>query len=260
MAQAQRMDQRLMQEGRRTRGTLYFGIGLGLAADPVPFTAARAGQVRAELLPADAVLAWMDPVGPNGDRAALDEVLREAAAAGAWIGAHPDVIARMGTKDVLYATRGLGWGTDTHRYPSPAEFRRQFPARLAGSGIRVLKPSHGNGGFGVWKVTLGDGRGGSPVPGPEAMVTAQHARIRDETREELPLGHLEADGVDRQQAGAALRVAQGHAVQQDHGLRLARAQGGRERCNRADHPPVRLPWRAPFGKTATTHPIRHGGA
>ena len=29
---AQRMDQRLMQEGRRTRGTLYFGIGLGLAA------------------------------------------------------------------------------------------------------------------------------------------------------------------------------------------------------------------------------------
>lgn len=194
--------------------------GLGLAADPVPFTAARAGQVRAELLPADAVLAWMDPVGPNGDRAALDEVLREAAAAGAWIGAHPDVIARMGTKDVLYATRGLGWGTDTHRYPSPAEFRRQFPARLAGSGIRVLKPSHGNGGFGVWKVTLGDGRGGSPVPGPEAMVTAQHARIRDETREELPLGRL----MDRCEAaftgygGAGTLIDQAFASRLGHGI------------------------------------------
>lgn len=32
MAKAARVDQRLMQEGRRTRGTLYFGIGLGLAA------------------------------------------------------------------------------------------------------------------------------------------------------------------------------------------------------------------------------------
>ncbi|MBE7563586.1 thiol reductant ABC exporter subunit CydD [Acidithiobacillus sp. HP-6] len=32
MAKAERIDQRLMQEGRRTRGVLYFGIGLGLAA------------------------------------------------------------------------------------------------------------------------------------------------------------------------------------------------------------------------------------
>ncbi|MDA8175936.1 MULTISPECIES: thiol reductant ABC exporter subunit CydD [Acidithiobacillus] len=32
MAKAERIDQRLMQEGRRTRGALYFGIGLGLAA------------------------------------------------------------------------------------------------------------------------------------------------------------------------------------------------------------------------------------
>ncbi|PKY09985.1 thiol reductant ABC exporter subunit CydD [Acidithiobacillus marinus] len=32
MSKPVRIDQRLMQEGRRTRGTLYFGIGLGLAA------------------------------------------------------------------------------------------------------------------------------------------------------------------------------------------------------------------------------------
>ena len=41
------------------------------------------------------------------------------------------------------------------------------PARLAADGIRVLKPSKGNGGAGIWKVMLGDCQGGAPVPGPE---------------------------------------------------------------------------------------------
>jgi hypothetical protein len=39
-------------------------------------------------------------------------------------------------------------------------------------------------------VTLGDGRGGGPVPTPETVVIAQHARIRDETYEELALGQF----------------------------------------------------------------------
>jgi hypothetical protein len=54
----------------------------------------------------------------------------------------------------------------------------------------VLKPSRGNGGLGVWKVTLRDGQGGSPVPGSETIVIAQHARIRHEALDELPLGQL----------------------------------------------------------------------
>jgi hypothetical protein len=136
--------------------------GLGLIAEPVAYSAAGAGQVRGRLLAADAVLAWVDPVGPDGDRAVLDAVLRDAAAAGTWIGSYPDVIAKMGTKEVLYATRGLGWGTDTHRYATPAEFRRQFPARLAADGIRVLKPSRGNGGLGVWKVTSATAAAAAP--------------------------------------------------------------------------------------------------
>jgi hypothetical protein len=194
--------------------------GLGLAAEPVPYAAARAGQVRDQLLAADGVLAWVDPVSEDGDRAALDAVLRDAAAAGAWVGSHPDVIATMGTKEVLYTTRGLGWGTDTHFYATPAEFRRQFPARLAADGIRVLKPSRGNGGLGVWKVTLGDGRGGSPVPGPDAVVLAQHARIRDEACEELPLGQL----MDRCEAafagygGTGTLIDQAFAARLGHGI------------------------------------------
>ena len=162
----------------------------GLTVEPVGYSPASAEQVRARLLASDGVLAWVDPVRADGDRAMLDALLREAAAAGAWIGAHPDVIAQMATKEVLYTTRGLGWGGDTHLYSTPGEFRREFPARLAADGMRVLKQTRGNGGIGVWKVTLGDGHGGSPVPGPETVVIAQHARIRDETREELSLRQL----------------------------------------------------------------------
>jgi hypothetical protein len=94
--------------------------------------------------------------------------------------------------------------------------QRQFPARLAADGIRVLKPSRGNGGLGVWKVTLGDGRGGGPAPGPEAVVLAQHARIRDETREKLPLGQL----MDRCEAAFAAYGGTGKLIDQAFAARL----------------------------------------
>jgi hypothetical protein len=193
---------------------------LGLAVEPVGFGALHAEGIRDRLLAADGVLSWVDPVGPYGDRALLDTLLREAAAAGTWIGSHPDVIAQMGTKEVLYTTRELGWGTDTHLYSTPGEFRRQFPARLAADGVRVLKPSRGNGGLGVWKVTLVDGSSSGPVPGPETIVVAQHARIREETREELPLGLL----MDRcavafaGYGGAGRLVDQAFAERLGHGI------------------------------------------
>jgi hypothetical protein len=59
----------------------------------------------------------------------------------------------MGTKEVLYHTRAVGWGTDTHLYETFERFRREFPERLRTSGTRVLKRYRGNGGQGVWKVT-----------------------------------------------------------------------------------------------------------
>jgi hypothetical protein len=52
-------------------------------------------------------------------------------------------------EEVLYRTRGLGWGTDTDRYLSVGDFDARFPARLASSGPRVLKQNRGNGGQGV---------------------------------------------------------------------------------------------------------------
>ncbi|WP_038971519.1 Cj0069 family protein [Bradyrhizobium genomosp. III] len=125
---------------------------LGIDAHPVIYDESFAGAVRDQLLAADGVLVWVDPIHQGKTRAELDPLLRDVAAQGPWVSAHPDVILKMGVKEVLYRTRHLGWGADTHRYDSAAAFRAEFPSRLRAHGPRVLKQNRGNGGQGVWKV------------------------------------------------------------------------------------------------------------
>src|SRR5438477_11464326 len=81
-------------------------------------------------------------------------MLRDVASRGHWVSAHPDVILKMGVKEVLHRTKHLGWGTDTHLYRTAADFTGVFPSRLQSAGPRVLKRNRGNGGQGVWKVEL----------------------------------------------------------------------------------------------------------
>ena len=97
---------------------------------------------------------------------------------GVWLGSRPDVIDRIGTKEVLVTTRDLGWGSDSHLYRTREDLRREFPRRLAADGARVLKASRGNGGRTVWKVQLPHGTSGREVPN-DAAVRVQHARARD---------------------------------------------------------------------------------
>jgi hypothetical protein len=194
-------------------------IELGLSAEPVVYGDAWAMEVRAQLLAVDGVLVWVDPVAAGGDRTVLDAILREVAAAGVWVSAHPDVIAKMGTKEVLYTTRELGWGTDTRRYRTIEEFRDQFPARLAADRIRVLKPRRGNGGIGVWKVMLADERAAVGVGG-NTPVRVQHAHIRDETTEQLSLAEFmtrceQAFAADE---GVGLLIDQAFCTRIDQGL------------------------------------------
>lgn len=66
-----------------------------------------------------------------------------------FVSAHPDVIAKVATKEVLVTTRDLGWGTDTHLYRSAAELRAQLPVRLGALGPLVLKQQRRMGGNGV---------------------------------------------------------------------------------------------------------------
>jgi len=107
-------------------------------------------EIRAELLKMDGVLVWVDPLSEGASRVKLDALLREIGSHGVWVSAHPDVILKMGVKEVLHRTRHLGWGTDTVVYRSAESLRAQFPGRLKEP--KVLKRNRGNGGQGVWKV------------------------------------------------------------------------------------------------------------
>jgi hypothetical protein len=128
---------------------------LGVDAEPAVYADDMVDEVRAQLLRLNGVLVWVDPISKDGrDRVVLDAMLREVAANGLWVSAHPDVILKMGVKEVLHRTKHLGWGTDTHLYCTADMFDEEFPPRLQSSGPRVLKQNRGNGGQGVWKVEL----------------------------------------------------------------------------------------------------------
>jgi hypothetical protein len=151
---------------------------VGIHAEPAVYDESVEDDVRAQLLEADGVLVWVDPIHQGKMREALDPLLRDVAACGPWVSAHPEVILKMGVKEVLYRTRHLGWGADTHLYRSAAEFAAEFPPRLRSSGPRVLKQNRGNGGQGVWKVESSSGQSG--------RVQVLHAQ-RGSVPEELPL-------------------------------------------------------------------------
>ena len=126
----------------------------GIEAEPALYADDSADQVREQLLGCDGVLVWVDPLFEGQNRILLDALLRDVALRGVWVSAHPDVILKMGVKEVLYRTRHLGWGTDTHVYRSAEDFHKDFPLRLRSVGPRVLKRNRGNGGQGVWRVEL----------------------------------------------------------------------------------------------------------
>src|SRR5215468_2108191 len=124
---------------------------VGVNAEPVVYEDDVVDAVRAQLAAVDGVLVWVNPIHEGRNRAGLDALLRDVAARGVWVSAHPDVILKMGTKEVLHRTRTMGWGCDTALYRSAEAMRAEFPARLA-TGPRVIKRNRGNGGQGVWKV------------------------------------------------------------------------------------------------------------
>jgi hypothetical protein len=157
---------------------------LGIYAEPIVYEDDVVGEIRAQLLKLDGVLVWVDPIHDGKTRTVLDAMLRDVAARGTWVSAHPDVILKMGVKEVLYRTRHLGWGTDTHLYRTAREFGDQFPSRLRSEGPRVLKQNRGNGGQGVWKVEhIASPAGMAPV------VRVLHAQRRS-VPEEMPLQHF----------------------------------------------------------------------
>jgi hypothetical protein len=126
---------------------------VGVDAEPVVYEDDVIDAVRAQLSTLDGVLVWVNPIHEGRTRASLDALLREIAARGVWVSAHPDVILKMGTKEVLHRTRMMGWGCDTALYRKAEAMRAELPGRLV-AGPRAIKRNRGNGGQGVRKVEM----------------------------------------------------------------------------------------------------------
>jgi hypothetical protein len=160
----------LTEEKYKDLATAFTTEGFGVTS--VLYNDNDADKLRIELPEFDAVLVWVNPIEQGKDRKKLDLLLTDISAKGCFVSAHPDTILKMGTKDVLYKTREMGWGGDTRLYANYNEFLTLFHASLEDSKIRVLKQYRGNGGNGVYKIMYHS-------PG---LVTVVHAMAGDEER------------------------------------------------------------------------------
>jgi hypothetical protein len=129
-------------------------LSSGFTIESVSYNDISADQLSGSLLRFDAVLVWVNPIEQGNDRKRLDSLLSELSNKGCFVSTHPEVILKMGTKDVLYKTKDMDWGGDTKMYTSYDDFTDRFPNSLKTSGIRVLKQYRGNGGNGVYKIVL----------------------------------------------------------------------------------------------------------
>ncbi len=150
----------------------------GVSVEPAVYHDDFVHEVREQLLQVDGVLVWVNPIHDGRDRSVLDAMLREVADVGIFVSAHPETILKLGTKEVLYRTRELGWGSDTHLYSSMDQMRQQLPTRLTFGKARVLKQYRGNGGDGVWKVQLLAEDSADERPDPPLVVSPSEALVR----------------------------------------------------------------------------------
>jgi hypothetical protein len=150
----------------------------GMAVEGAPYVADDVARLREQLMRVDGVLVWINPIVDGRDRTDLNKVLADVAASGLFVSAHPDVIAKMGTKDVLFRTRTMGWGCDTRHYPTSAAMKKELPESLATGEARILKRTRGHSGDGVWKIELAEQAGSGPasVVSPRTSVRVRHAK------------------------------------------------------------------------------------
>ena len=156
----------------------------GLDVVPAPFVHGKADEMHDVLKRMDGVLVWINPIVEGRDRSALNRVLADVAQAGVFVSAHPDTIAKMGTKGVLYHTRNMGWGADTRHYPSLEAMRAGLAVSVASGAPRVVKQIRGHSGDGVWKIDiaeqLGSGAGDTvPLNWPVRVRHAQRGHIEE---------------------------------------------------------------------------------
>ena len=132
-------------------------IAEGYNVESILYHDSKADELKDELMRFYAALVWVNPIEQGEDRRHLDALLREIAAAGVFVSTHPDVIMKIGTKEVLYTTRSMDWGGDTEIYRSYDDFAASFADSLTDK-PRILKQYRGNGGNGVFKIEKDGGQ------------------------------------------------------------------------------------------------------
>jgi hypothetical protein len=137
-----------------------------------------ARDVEARLRRVAVVLVWCNPIEDGVRRDRLDELLDTIGEAGVFVSARPDAIRRIGTKDILWETRDLPFGSDVVRIDSVDQLDDGLLERLA-RGPRVLKQQRGHGGVGVWRVELA----------ADGTLLVRHAQ-RGSTEERLDIATL----------------------------------------------------------------------
>lgn len=124
----------------------------GFDVSSVLYNDGIADQLFNDLIKFDAILVWVNPVEQGNNRNILDALLRKLSDGGCFVSAHPDVILKIGTKDVLYKTRESEFGSDVKLHKTFEKFKERFFAEQNPPAIRILKQYRGNGGDGVYKI------------------------------------------------------------------------------------------------------------
>lgn len=122
--------------------------------DTINYFDSIAEELFSKLKSYNVILAWVNPIEENMLRQTLDNLLIKIANEGVLVSAHPNTILKIGTKDVLYYTKNLSWGSNVYLYKTYYEFTNGIIASLETFGVRVLKQYRGDGGKGVYKISF----------------------------------------------------------------------------------------------------------
>ncbi len=152
----------------------------GVTAVPAVYNDDFAEEVETQLRNCRLVLVWCNPIEGGRRRDVLDAMLRRVADSGIVVSAHPEAILKLGTKDVLFHTRDLPFGSDVCRVDSLKQLEEELPERLR-HGPRVLKQYRGQSGNGVWRVQLV-----GPMATPARLRVRHAQRGSDEEVMEIP--------------------------------------------------------------------------
>ena len=83
------------REASRFAGVFDAFAALGAIAAPAPYHDDDRDAVRRQLLAADGVLVWVNPIENGCNRSVLDALLSEVSAAGVFVSAHPDLLVEI---------------------------------------------------------------------------------------------------------------------------------------------------------------------